>query len=658
MRSQLLGRPCNSDTVPLAKAIKQRAAVPICRYMVSLSLKAKLLIGSLLIGIVPLLVAALIIPARLANVFIAAGESNLTRVAHDLANLTEHVLEQTFRSVASHATQTLFRDSITKRNSTQLTAEQLASTNQQIEKVLQALGNHYQGMWLCDQGGTIFAGVLKNGETASYTHLDVHDRAYFLKARETLKAVISDPVRSKIGNVPIVVVTVPVLSEDGKFAGLVGLSMEIDFLIATIAEQKLGRTGYPFAIDQRGIMVAHPDPKRVLDLDFSKQAGAERIARRMIAKETGIDHYLSSSGIQKVGAFAPVPTASWSVAASMDESEFFETARGTRNTIFILAGICLLCAIAASFVMAARISTPLKKSVAQLAEASASMDASSNEIAHGSTSLANSTTQQAASIEETSAALTEISSSTKTNAEHAGKAAQLVAETVQRIQSADTRMQGLTEAVKAAAAASEQTRVVIKTIDEIAFQTNILALNAAVEAARAGAAGSGFAVVADEVRGLAGRATLAARESGGTLEKVGNLVERSKSLAEAAGAEFAIVREDADRIGVIVSEIATSCSEESSAINQVSASLSQIEQGIQSGAAMAEESAGAAMEMKHQAAAVRQSMVSMQQMLEGQPSAMPPALESSDPLPAKSSSSIDKMQRQSLRLNKNSERLS
>ena len=593
--------------------------------MKDLSLKAKLLIGSLLIGTVPLLVASLIIPTRLAKVFRTAGESNLIQVARDLSNLTEHVLDQNLLSVGSHATHTLFREAIAHRNEDALSVDQLSTANQQIEKVLHALGNHYQGMWLCDQKGTIFAGVLKSGETAAYAKLDVHDRAYFTKARDTLRPVISDPVRSKIGNVPIVVLTVPVQNADGKFTGLVGLSMEIDFLIAVISEQKLGKTGYAFAIDQRGIMVAHPDSKRVLELDFSKVAGAESLSKRMIAQETGVDHYVSSAGAQKVAAFSPVPTSNWSIAASMDESEFLATAQETRNIIFTLTGICLLCAIAAAIVIAGRISAPLKKSVAQLAEASASLDASSNEISHGSTSLANSTTQQAASIEETSAALTEISSSTKTNAEHAGKAAELVAETVQRIQSADERMRGLTEAVQEAAAASEQTRVVIKTIDEIAFQTNILALNAAVEAARAGEAGAGFAVVADEVRSLAGRATQAARESGGTLEKVGGLVQRSKGLAEAAGAEFAAVREDAVRIGTIVSEIATACNEESNAINQVSASLSQIEQGVQSGAAMAEESASAAMEMRHQSATVRQSMVSMQQMLEGESDDATPA---------------------------------
>jgi methyl-accepting chemotaxis protein len=589
--------------------------------MKSFSLKAKLLIGSLVIGTVPLLIAAFIIPMRLSTVFQTAGEKNLSQVANDLSNLTEHVLEQNLRIVESHSTHTLFRETIARRDQGSLANEQLSITNQQIEKVLHALGNHYQGMWLCDQNGTIFSGVLKSGETASYANLDVHDRGYFTKARETLHPVISDPVRSKIGNVPIVVITVPVKNDDGKFIGLVGLSLEIDFLIATISEQKLGKTGYAFAIDQRGIMVAHPDPKRVLDMNFTKVVGAETIARRMVAKESGVEHYVSSSGSDKVAAFAPVPSSGWSVAASMDESEFFATAKEMRNIIFTLAAICLLCAVVAAIVIAERIATPLRKSVAQLAEASASLDASSNEISNGSTNLADSTTQQAASIEETSAALTEISSSTKTNADHASKAAQLVAETVQRIQNADTRMRGLTEAVQEAASASEQTRVVIKTIDEIAFQTNILALNAAVEAARAGEAGAGFAVVADEVRSLAGRATLAARESGGTLEKVGSLVERSKGLAEAAGAEFAVVRDDAQRIGTIVSEIATACTEEANAITQVSDSLSQIEQGVQSGAAMAEESASAAIEMKHQSATVRQSMVSMQQMLEGEAAA-------------------------------------
>ena len=597
------------------------------------SLKAKLLIGSILVGTIPLLIASIIIPARLSKVFMSTGETFLTQVSHDLAVQTESVLKQNVETVQSHAANAFYQDILSIRNTVEIQPALLKASNRQIGKTLHSLGNHYQGMWLCDKNGVIFSGVLKNDETAAYANLDIHDRAYFVKARDTLRAVISDPVRSKIGNVPIVVITAPVTGDDGKFLGLVGLSMEIDFLIATIADQKLGKSGYPFAIDQRGIMVAHPDATRVLDLDFTKVSGAGTISKRMLAGETGVEHYLSSTGTAKVAAFSPVPCSSWSVAASMDENEFRATARETRTIIFTLAGICMLGAVAAAFVIAGGIAAPLKKSVTQLAEASASMDASSNEISTASNSLANSTTQQAANIEETSAALTEISSSTKTNAEHAGKASQLVAATVKRIQGADERMRGLTDAVKEAATASEKTREVIKTIDEIAFQTNLLALNAAVEAARAGEAGAGFAVVADEVRSLAGRATVAARESGETLKRVGGLVERSNGLAEAVGAEFAIVKDDAGRIGSIVSGIATACEEESHAINQVSNSLSQIEQGVQSGAAMAEESAGAAMEMKHQSANVRQSMVAMQQMLEGRilaegfppkPSSLPP----------------------------------
>ena len=194
-----------------------------------------------------------------------------------------------------------------------------------------------------------------------------------------------------------------------------------------------------------------------------------------------------------------------------------------------------------------------------------------------------------------------------------------------RVVSASTRMKELAEAVQAVAEASAQTGKVIKNIDEIAFQTNILALNAAVEAARAGESGAGFAVVADEVRNLAGRAAAAAKDSTATLSKAGELVARSRELAVSANDEFGQVKEDAQKIEKLVGGIAGACREQATALEQVSRALSDIEHGVQSGAATAEESSGASVEMRSQADRVHSEMLVLKAIVLGEQDTGAPA---------------------------------
>jgi methyl-accepting chemotaxis protein len=158
---------------------------------------------------------------------------------------------------------------------------------------------------------------------------------------------------------------------------------------------------------------------------------------------------------------------------------------------------------------------------------------------------------------------------------------------------------------------SEATGKVIKTIEEIAFQTNILALNAAVEAARAGEAGMGFAVVADEVRNLAQRCAQAAKETGGLIESAATAARKGSQLTCSTQEAFKQNIEVALKIGVAVDEIAAAVKEQSQGISQINIAVGQMDKVIQSNAANAEESAAAAQELNAQAETMRNSVAEL-----------------------------------------------
>ena len=187
------------------------------------------------------------------------------------------------------------------------------------------------------------------------------------------------------------------------------------------------------------------------------------------------------------------------------------------------------------------ITATLRGTANQLREAAEQVVSASSQVSTAAQSLSQGATEQAASLEESSASMEEMGSMTSQNAENAGQAAVLMEQVDQQVAASNRMLQEMVTSMAAIQESAGKVSKIIKTIDEIAFQTNILALNAAVEAARAGEAGMGFAVVADEVRNLAQRAAQAARDTAG-------VVEGASGQSHGGGTEGA---EGGDSVGVV-----------------------------------------------------------------------------------------------------------
>lgn len=225
--------------------------------------------------------------------------------------------------------------------------------------------------------------------------------------------------------------------------------------------------------------------------------------------------------------------------------------------------------------------------------------------------LAESGSSQAASVEETSASLEEIRSMVQRNSEHADSAKLLANEARNAAEGGAREMTELSRAMDEIKASSDAIAIILKNIDEIAFQTNILALNAAIEAARAGDAGLGFAVVADEVRNLAHRSGTAARETAQSIDESLRRSARGVEISKRVAGGLQQIVDKARQVDELVAQIAVASSEQSRGIAQVNSAMSEIDRASQAIAAEADHSAAASGQLSEQSIELRAAVESL-----------------------------------------------
>lgn len=251
------------------------------------------------------------------------------------------------------------------------------------------------------------------------------------------------------------------------------------------------------------------------------------------------------------------------------------------------------------------ISSSLNHTLSLIDIAAEQVSTGAAQVSSGAQALAAGSTEQAASIEELSASVADIAQQAVENSSNVKLANLYVEKSGEGIQTGNSHMQQLTQAMADIGSASNQIASITKVIEDIAFQTNILALNAAIEAARAGEAGKGFAVVADEVRNLASKSADAAKQTTTLIQNSVETVSKGAQIAAQTAQILEEVGENTRKVTESFSRIEQASAAQAAAIEQIQTGLSQVTSVVQNNAATAEENSATSEEMSSQAITLR-----------------------------------------------------
>jgi methyl-accepting chemotaxis protein len=409
----------------------------------------------------------------------------------------------------------------------------------------------------------------------------------------------------------------------------------------TILSIVLGKTGYMYVLGGKGVewgryIVSKQGQQDGADIWATKDSKGRLVTQEIIAKALQVTNsavdfiqydWANPGDARPREKFAVVTYFEpwdWVIGAGAYCYEFEEAQSLALSTLSQLlwwtagaSGLLAIMSLVVSVLLSRSITRPIQAAIERQSLATKRVQATAREIADSSQRLARGASEHAASLQETSSSLEEMSAMTRQNAQNAGQVNRLTLEARAAADTGAGDMQAMRQAMDAIKVSSADIAKIIRTIDEIAFQTNILALNASVEAARAGEAGVGFAVVADEVRNLAQRSAQAAKDTGARIETALGKIGQGVQLSAKVARNLQQIVEAVRKVAELAAQVASASKEQSQGIEQVNGAVFHMDEVTQADAATAAEGANAAEDLNAQAETLRATVADLANLVGG-----------------------------------------
>ena len=455
---------------------------------------------------------------------------------------------------------------------------------------------------------TLILGVLTFRSLGNLADNGIHMAENLIQPNSALMQMVENSQEIRVHERDLLLSTDPAVKK-GQLAAIEHLAREVD---DDAAEFEKG-SGDPAANDVLKKWMASQDAMlavihRIASLDAAGKGQEAYALQQGEMEQASVQEGKDADELQKLRT----------ESGHLAEKEASDIASAAKRAVVVAVALAVLVALALGILLSRSISRSLRDVAAALEEAANQVASGSSQVTVSSQQLAEGASETASGLEETSSSLEEMASMTQRNSASALNCSALMDTTKGLVSKGSAAMTTTVESMKAMNEAAEKTGRIIKTIEEIAFQTNLLALNAAVEAARAGEHGRGFAVVADEVRALAQRSAVAAKDTAFLIEENGRRAAQGVALSQEANHIMqGEITASTFKVAGLVDEISSSSQEQTKGINEINSAVAMMDKVTQNNTANAEELASASEELASQAVMMREQVGRLLALVEG-----------------------------------------